>query len=501
MNELVAQTLVRTIIVQAQLNQSRDITDARQDSVNIDGPQSENLPIANILGINDETISIVDDFYNGRQKFSTGTLPIDKIPVVGKRQIVEITKTDQNWIDLVEAITGVESASKKRVDLEARTKRLQSIRFLKMLISSDRALRSFLPKAYNDNVSLFVQHTMDMGPTYAQRADGRDFWDYSQVQLPRVRSLDGSFTNGTPRYIHFAAFSPFRATEIERTSASTIWKSSTPIQQIASAISNGAWGVKYYPPAGYRASGNDIPRRPFFKPTLRNQWDYRYKGFSDEKLDALNLAFFEYCAENDIPVFAHCNYGEFQAAKGYGERMAHPKYYRTILENLRNRPKPLHLRLCFAHAGGADFWFGKKNSCYSDWGKEVYDLCTEFPNVYCEVGILSEIANEDGRKVFSERLVELFNASQASGKYPFSSKLLYGTDWFMPDAVALGVDFLSAYKTMFDSNPDLAKHSREFFCQNALSYLGLYPVAGLPTNAQRDQIRQSLLPLVENARR
>jgi len=93
---------------------------------------------------------------------------------------------------------------------------------------------------------------------------------------------------------------------------------------------------------------------------------------------------------SDVPIFAHCSYGEFQAAKGYGERNPNPKFW---LELLEKHDELRTLRLCLGHAGGSDYWFTNTLSCHPDWGEAVVKLCTTYPNVYCEVGILEEVAD------------------------------------------------------------------------------------------------------------
>ena len=44
------------------------------------------------------------------------------------------------------------------------------------------------------------------------------------------------------------------------------------------------------------------------------------------------VKFFERCRDAKVPVFAHCEYGEFQAAEKYGEKNADPKYWRLLFE-------------------------------------------------------------------------------------------------------------------------------------------------------------------------
>jgi hypothetical protein len=109
-----------------------------------------------------------------------------------------------------------------------------------------------------------------------------------------------------------------------------------------------------------------------------------------KRLDGIMLQFFARCVERDIPVFAHCSYGEFQAAKGYGERNGNPKYW---LRLFKQHPELQKLRLCLGHAGGSDYWLGFGG--HMGWGADVVTLCTNYPNVYCEFGAMDGILGEE----------------------------------------------------------------------------------------------------------
>ena len=89
------------------------------------------------------------------------------------------------------------------------------------------------------------------------------------------------------------------------------------------------------------------------------------------------------------------------------------------------------LRLCLGHAGGEDFWLGKGK--FTDWGQRVYELCTLYPNVYCEFGIHGEIVDEKARATFVDTVVRLIEAPpRAPNQIDFAKKIMYGSDWFMP---------------------------------------------------------------------
>ncbi len=434
----------------------------------------EKANIATLFGITPDTVK--RGAQAAREKgISSAMLPNDTV-------LFNIIINDDYWRRFGREIFGVK-------DL------LQLTSFLAVLTSNDASNRLSMQDAFQDRIALSVHHTMDMGLTYAEEPDDESFWNFHTKQLPRVRDLDLRPGNDG-RFLHFVSFSPYRS---ERQEPAGGWRQSTAITLIDDAIKKGAWGVKYYPPAGYRPAGNDIPDRPSFGALPQRQWDSRYEGFSNEELDALNLAFFEYCAERNIPVLAHCHTGEFQAASCYGQRMAHPAYYREVLEKLTNRPTPLHLRLCLAHAGGPDFWFTGSTAEHYEWGRQVWELCTRFPNVYCEVGILSGILNEKEQATFTTRMAALLNRPVEPGRYPFSEKFMYGTDWFMPDAAEAGVEFLDAYRRVF-LHEALRDHYKNFFCRNALRFLDVTGDPAGHTGAVPVDVRRRLEQLVERSK-
>jgi predicted TIM-barrel fold metal-dependent hydrolase len=329
-------------------------------------------------------------------------------------------------------------------------------RFVHFLTENERSSRRQMTREEFPDVDLFVHHMMDLGPVYGQSPDRTQFIDFNKDQVPRVRAFDRQ-SNG--KFIHFTAFSPYRAKTSHGIDFEEAWK---PLED---ALRQGAWGVKIYPPSGYRPIANSIPREPWFVCTLRQQWKARYEGYSSKKLDAVMLQFFQRCVEKDIPVFAHCSYAEFQAAKGYGARNANPQYW---LKLLRKHPELRNLRLCLGHAGGPDYWFA--TGSYQQWGKDVVRLCTEYPNIYCEFGASDGIVGgEDppNRIIFANRILQCTNASPA-----FAKKIMYGSDWFMPMDINPREKYLTTYRRVFLS-PELRDMYKDFFCRNALQFLNM----------------------------
>jgi predicted TIM-barrel fold metal-dependent hydrolase len=446
LNEGTVRILVGGIVHRALENQS-----SGRDASGIVGNASARTAAEFGITREDVTRGLISANYIGVGPEKEGVLP----------DIEKVLNDPGAWQRLGEALIGEDDEDSSIGPRTKAAKRLSFVTFLSRLVKNDGLLRREQKIVY-PSVRLYVHHTMDMGPTYGQ-SRSEAFYDFHSTQMDHVRRLDQNDDDTGP-YLHFVAFNPFLLGKDERTEPEGGWQNSRAITLIAEAINQGAWGVKYYPPAGYRPSHNEIPSRPW-NSTLAKQWDARYAGFTNKALDGLNRALFEYCSKNNIPVFAHSQYGEFQARPHYGAAMANPSYYLPILEEFRD------LRLCFGHAGGSPFWFSNGKAAERVWGEQVYEVCTRFRNVYCEVGIFSEIADEALRDRFVLNLGELLARPTP---YKFGTKILYGTDWPMPNAIKVESIFLSRYQDAFNRLA-LHPHYEDFFSRNAVRYLDLSP--------------------------
>ncbi|MEK7951640.1 amidohydrolase family protein [Luteolibacter soli] len=339
-------------------------------------------------------------------------------------------------------------------------------------------------------VDLIVSHMMDMAPTYNQPEDGKDLLKFERQQIPRVNRQQQK-ANGNMLY--FAAYSPFRDQWGEGAAKGHA------LQIVKDAYhKQGAFGVKVYPPSGYAPSGNVIPHCPFsFASQPCEQWKARYKPngvkLDPTVLDDRLLELFRWCVAEDVPVFTHCGTGEFQARKGYA-KLAHPQHWKRLLTR---HPELSNLRLCFGHAGAGGFWFDSSED--ADWGRTVYELCCQYPNVYCEFGCFDAIADPVARANFTRQLASLIKKSHDDQTpFQFSKKIMYGSDWFMPmPAAADRVNYLNSFRVAIlkAGGPQPAELYRRFFFKNALDYLnapkriqkgGLPPALKLHLNSLLD---------------
>lgn len=326
-----------------------------------------------------------------------------------------------------------------------------------------------------------VSHMMDLGPVYDQCADGTTMLDLPTQQIPRMEHFQAQPGSDL---LYFVAYNPYR----DHPGKSP---SSGALDIVRDAITaHGAKGVKVYPPSGYRPAGNDVVDRPHPSGTRYpgRQWDARYLGFGptkraqDEGLDASLEQLLLWCMTNDIPVFAHSGHGEFEARTGYGVHHSDPKFWGRFLEAHSCPGKPCPLRLCLGHAGGDDYWFG--NGEHEDWGLRAYELCTRYPNVYCEVTTSDALLDPARQAFFIDRLASRFAESDAAAlasthetpRFRFATKLMYGTDWPLPDQGEPAAVLSATQKTFL--HPLLVRHFGDYFSGNARRYLKWDPISG-----------------------
>lgn len=320
-------------------------------------------------------------------------------------------------------------------------------------------------------VNLFVHHLMDLGRAYADEP-ANPF----PAQMERFDALEAEPAAGG-RFLHFTAFDPFRGNE-----ALDIIRAPG-----ATRLRGRAVGVKFYPPSGYRAAGNEIEPKPsWLSPSRRAQWVSRYEQLGatmaerNARLDAIIDQFFAFCAANQVPVFAHCTGFGFEAVKGYGLN-CNPKYWRTVLTKYPT------LRLCLAHAGGEPWWFSAGDAADASldpagqerwaFGRDVVQLCLDFKHVYTEVGYLDAVLYPgEKRDRLLARLCETTPRPTSQPGVKFGHKIMYGTDWHMIYKEKDYRRYLGAFADVF-ADPALQPFAARFFAGTAAEFLNLTEVA------------------------
>ena len=159
---------------------------------------------------------------------------------------------------------------------------------------------------------------------------------------------------------------------------------------------------------------------------------------------------------------------------------AHPKHWRALLEHERWRD----LRLCLGHAGGGRAsnlgvssagWMADNDAEWRDadnFARIVADLCATYPNVYCELGYITELLDDPTARELLVANIERARAeAQQNGRpHDFLDKVAYGSDWHMPSMVDNTERYLDVFVDIMN-RPAYAAHRDLFFHDTAMAYL------------------------------
>ena len=159
-------------------------------------------------------------------------------------------------------------------------------------------------------------------------------------------------------------------------------------------------------------------------------------------------------------MFVHCTPIGFRRRKGLN---AHPKHWRALLEHERWRD----LRLCLGHAGGGRAsnlgvssagWMADNDAEWRDadnFARIVADLCATYPNVYCELGYITELLDDPTARELLVANIERARAeAQQNGRpHDFLDKVAYGSDWHMPSMVDNTERYLDVFVDIMNRPP------------------------------------------------
>lgn len=313
--------------------------------------------------------------------------------------------------------------------------------WIKFLTHSERVIVDRLLQTYGSDVHLFVHHMMDMEHYYEPRGC---YYDFVGDQLGRMKRLVNVFQG---RLLTFVAWSPRRP---------------NGINVVRRAITEGiAAGVKVYPPSGYQPD------------------------------EAMNDAVYDFCAAQDVPLFAHCTPQGFEARGGFGVK-SDPKFWRNVLHRVDKQWK--NLRLCLAHAGGGGPWFGTAPWAGSfPAGAVALAADPSTPNVYLEFGYHDEILDDAKRANFIRILAE--QIQQSGGR--LAKRIVYGTDWHMIEKIRDHERYFTRFAEAFEDER-LKPFADDFFYGNAAEYLNLSQFAS--RRAPGDPVREHVERVMEHAR-
>ena len=328
------------------------------------------------------------------------------------------------------------------------------IRWFIFMTNSEEDIYKHITKKDENGAEKYLHMMMDVDHFFNKNKKNlkyESYFDYEK-QLENMQKLNAKHDN----LIGFVAFNPARPDSLEL---------------VKKAISEkGFKGVKFYPPLGY-------------------------KPFGDENYTNEINALMQYCSDNKIPLFTHCNNQGFEAwpGKKHSGYCSHPKYWEMLLEQYPE------LILCLGHAGGCEGWFSdnkeidhtnpndivavdiidssevQEENWNNSYAAMVYKLCVTKPNVYCDASYLDEMINAndtfntEAHDNFKKRLLNLFGTNTP---YNFSKKIMYGSDWHMLFQEAKNGIYLNKYIEFF-SDDEFDSYRNDFFYKNAQTLLSI----------------------------
>jgi predicted TIM-barrel fold metal-dependent hydrolase len=185
--------------------------------------------------------------------------------------------------------------------------------------------------------------------------------------------------------------------------------------------SHGFLGLKFYPPMGFRATGNagsgqDYPPKALLALDLKDDALGR-------ELDAAMRRAFDFCIDHDAPMLAHAN-NSVAAGKGYGRR-AEPRFW---IDALTSRP---NLRLCLAHGGG--FCWASTDPAEKglswEWTIGRYVAAHPDSHLYMDISYFSDIFDSPGKADrVARQLQDWIRECDREVRH-----IIFGTDWIMLD--------------------------------------------------------------------
>jgi predicted TIM-barrel fold metal-dependent hydrolase len=290
-----------------------------------------------------------------------------------------------------------------------------------------------LSKTQSAEVFLYTPAILDIG-TRLRQPDTSDICE--QVEVMRLISL----LKGKNYAVHaFVAFDPFRA--IGDRNALTVVKDAV--------LSQGAIGVKIYPPMGIKPCDNTGP--------LGNALNKQMKDF---------LGF---CLREDVPILAHCCFSQYVSLHPEDGACAAPEAWRAFLR----QPGHKKLRLDLGHCGGP--WdFDDNSVTETNWTKTVIKLLGDpdsYPNLYADISDDSWILDPDSAD--NQKLMRILSRFLQSNPKA-RARLLYGSDWSLLAREAGANDYYQCMKTHFCDYLNFSPAERRgFLGGNAVRFLGL----------------------------
>ena len=327
------------------------------------------------------------------------------------------------------------------------------VRWAKLFCQSRLDLATLYDRFFSGAVVLAVPLLVDLSSGLADNAQTTLAQQIELFELLSRASMMGLIPDAGQLRIHpFAGFDPKRALDDGSTVAT-----------VKDAVMNkGFIGVKVYPEMGWSpfcntAANADTPERA-------------------QALNAILDEFFGWCADNEVPVTAHCNRSNYPDPNSDAADFGSPDEWLQVLEA---HPR---LRLNLGHFGGAHDTL----QAYT-WTWTIANALASYDALYADVGC-QHVEDAALMRVHFDVLGKMAKST------PMADRLMFGTDWYMEAVNPNPNDFLTEYQRRYEAAFGSAQ-AVKFMSGNALRFLGL-GAGSLTANGRRLRQRYDGLGLV-----
>jgi len=292
------------------------------------------------------------------------------------------------------------------------------------------------------------------------------------------------------RFLPLVSFSPERSYEEEvvaRWDREETYKRN--LELVKYAIEElGFIGVKLHPSSGFSPINNN----DYGCPNTPNQRQERLFPAQAAHYDKILMELFEYCRRVDVPLLIHSGTG-ISANRECMERGDDPSKWTNspnswsqaldIVNGVKLKyegrliPEDQELRICLAHFAGAFRRGGKPMKMGSafdhtdpykypeahPWLLLAAEACAKHKGVYVDLADVSEWFSDDTPGEYNRLFLDFID-----GNDDLAQKMMYGTDWHMPEVAPLGSRYLSSVQDFLP--PELMDNTMGL---NAVEFYGL----------------------------
>jgi predicted TIM-barrel fold metal-dependent hydrolase len=341
------------------------------------------------------------------------------------------------------AAAAPEAAAPEAISLDTP---LRFVRWAKLFCQSRVDLATLYYRFFSSEVGLAVPMLVDLSSGLDDKAQTTLAQQVELFDMLSQASMRGLIPGAPGLCVHpFVGFDPMRAL--------SDGAAGTTVALVKDAVLNkGFIGVKVYPEMGWS---------PFHNTPANAGSPERAQA-----LDTILDDFFGWCADEQVPVTAHCNHSNYPSQNAEAANYGSPDEWLSVLDAHPG------LRLNLGHFGGA-----YANPASYDWTWKIAGGMVTYDWLFADVGC----QHVDDAALMQVHFGVL---EKIAATYPvMPDRLMFGTDWYMeainPNPNAFLDEYKSRYLTAFG-----AVKTANFMSANALRFLG-FGAGNLTANGQR----------------